>query len=55
MPWNVAVVALMNAEQPQQMGRDLARRRASFPLPVEGVEVVGLTQHGPLANVERLC
>ena len=52
---NVTVVALVNPEQAQEMGRRLLRRAAPLSLPEERVEVVGLAQDRTLPHVERLA
>ena len=55
MPWNVAVEALVDSKQAQQVRQDLVCCCAARSLPEEGVEVVCLTKDRALADVKCLC
>ena len=54
VPSNVLVEALMNSAEPQQAGRDLVGGGASFVLPKESIEVVGIAEQRPFSDVEGL-
>ena len=50
MPRDVAVEALVDAKQAQQVRWDLVRRGGACSLPEEGVEVVGLSTEFKFLN-----
>ena len=49
------VVLLVDAEQPQQMWRDLVWQRAGLALLKERAQVISLAQDSALPNIETLC
>ena len=55
MAWDVAVEALVDSKQSQQVRRDLVCRGAARSLPEEGVKVVCLAQDRALVDVKCLC
>ena len=54
MPRDVAVEPLVNAEQPEQVRRDVVGRRATIPLPEQGAQVVCLAEDRALSDVKTL-
>ena len=55
MTWNVAVEALVDSKQAQQVRQGLVRRGAAGLLPEEGINVVCLAKDRALADVKCLC
>ena len=54
MPGHVAVVPLVYAEEPQEVGGHLVRRSGPLALPEKCVEVVRFAEDRPLADVKTL-
>ena len=54
MTWYIAVVPLVYAEEPQEVGRHLVRGGGPLALPEESVEVVCFAEDRPLPDVEAL-
>ena len=55
MMWDVAVEALVDSKEAQQVCQDLVRRGAAGSLLEEGVKVVCLAKDRALADVKLLC
>ena len=51
---DVAVEALMNTEEAEEVGRGREGRSAALAFPEGGVKVVTFTKDGPFTNVKRL-
>ena len=55
MSGHIAMVALVDSEEAEEMRWNLVCRRARLPLPKEGVKIVCLNEDCPLPNIEGLC
>jgi hypothetical protein len=55
MAWNIAVKALMDSKQSQQVGRNLLCGGTSLALPEKCIEIVSLAKDGAFPDVKGLC